>query len=52
MTKKDLKRSRCIKLIAELGEACGEARGKLFNGASQPFGQLRGASSEANFLRS
>ena len=54
MTIKDSQRSRCVKLIAELGAACGEVRRKLELGktcgeaTSQPFAQLRGASSEVN----
>ena len=60
MTIKDSQRSRCVELIAKLGEASGEARRKLSAeldktcgaATSQPFARLRGVSSEANFLRS
>ena len=60
MAIKDSQRSRCVELIAELGEASGEARRKLSaeldktcgEATSQPFARLRGASSEPNFLRS
>ena len=60
MTIKDSQRSRCVELIAELGEASGKARRKLSaeldktcgEVTSQPFARLRGASSEANFLQS
>ena len=60
MTIKDPQRSRCVELIAELGEASGKVKGELLTeldktcgeATSQPFAQLRGASSEINFLRS
>ena len=60
MTIKDSQRSRCVELIAELGEASGEAKrelsaelDKLYGEAtSYPFALLRGASSETNSLRS
>ena len=57
MTIKDSQRSHCVKLIAELGEASGEAKRELSakldklcgEATSYPFTWLRGASSEANF---
>ena len=60
MTIKDSQQSRCVELIAELGGASGEARRKLSTeldkpcgeATSYPFARLRGASSEANSLRS
>ena len=52
MTIKDSQQSRCVELIAELGEASGEDRRKLLaeldktcgEATSQPFARLRGAS--------
>ena len=60
MTIKDPQWSRYVELMAELGEASGKVKRKLSaelgktcgETTSQPFAQLRGASSEVNFLRS
>ena len=60
MTIEDPQWSRCVELMAELGEASDEVKRKLSAeldktcGAttSQPFAQLRETSSEVNFLRS
>ena len=60
MTIKDSQRSRCVELIAELGEASDEVRRKLSveldrtcnEATNHPSARLRGASSEVNFLRS
>ena len=59
MTIKDSHRSRCVELIAELGEASSEARRKLSTeldktcgeATSQPFARprLRGASAKLTF---
>ena len=60
MTVKDSQQSRCVKLIAELGGASGEARREISAELDKPCGEatsylfawLDGASSETNYLRS